>query len=467
MLAPLALLEQLQARLDEAVGAIRTGGPGRLVSLALELPQAPALPPEIAAPRFALIHRGREELKAGYGVAAGRESAGAGRLAELRAGAQGLARDWERHDPDETGQDPFALLGFAADPEPDPRSRPDTGLPNALLWVPELALSVRRGQASLIFAARLPQTRGALRARWGEWLRRLVPALAGEPPEPLPAARLCPRECLPGSLDWQVLVERTLDEIRRGALQKAVLCRRVEYRGQRPFDLTRLLAALAWLFPSCQILRLSRGPTSLVAATPERLVRVGRGWAETDAIAGTAERSPSAARDAALAESLRRCEKSRHEHALVVEAIRRALTGCCSAVEVPPAPAVLKLHNAQHLWTPIRARPGPGTDLFELAERLHPTPATNGTPSREAHAWLRGAEPLARGWYTGAAGVLGLGADSALEGELWVLLRCAELAGDRARLYAGAGIVAGSKAQAEWRETAHKLAAVATALRFA
>jgi menaquinone-specific isochorismate synthase len=103
------------------------------------------------------------------------------------------------------------------------------------------------------------------------------------------------------------------------------------------------------------------------------------------------------------------------------------------------------------------------TDLFCLAEHLHPTPATNGQPRQQARDWLTRSEPIERGWYTGAAGIL----EPDLSGELWVLLRCAEVTGDSARLYAGAGIVAGSDPLAEWRETGHKLAAIATALQFA
>jgi menaquinone-specific isochorismate synthase len=123
----------------------------------------------------------------------------------------------------------------------------------------------------------------------------------------------------------------------------------------------------------------------------------------------------------------------------------------------------MQLHNAQHLWSPMSGRLRPGRGLLDLAERLHPTPATNGEPREPARDWLRASEPSGRGWYTGAAGVLG----PDLEGELWVLLRSAEVAGNTAWLHAGAGIVRGSDPLAEWRETGHKLSAMATALRFA
>ncbi len=467
MLAPLDLFDQLNARLDESLASVDLGPSGTLLSLILDLPLALTLPPELPGPRFGLVHGRRGELRAGYGVAAEWQAAGPSRLAELRARAQRLASGWLQWDPDETGFSGFSLIGFAADPGPTlgaaDRRGPGAELPNALLWVPELAVVSRGGQAALVLTTPLPAERSALKSRWESWLASLVPALAATLPEPLTPAQLRPLDSAPGLRDWRALVESTLEEIRVGRLEKAVLCRQIGLRGRRTFDLTRLQATLTWLFPACQVLRIARGDTSFVAATPERLLRVQNGRVEVDAIAGTAARSASATQDAALTAQLLESEKDRREHALVVEAVRAALSICCTDVRVPSTPEVMQLHNAQHLWSPISARLSSDTDLVDLAERLHPTPATNGEPRRAARDWLRLAEPIARGWYTGAAGVL----EPDLSGELWVLLRCAEVTGQEARLFAGAGIVAGSDPLAEWRETSHKLSAMATALRFA
>jgi salicylate biosynthesis isochorismate synthase len=479
MLAPLNLLEQLQARLDEWLGSIPAGelqAPGALASLILELPECPSLPPRIPdCPRFGFVHAARGELRAGYGIAAEWTATGSDRLEILGKAARELSGSWHRFDPDETGFSGFSLLGFAAHPDaPGVRAwHPESeqgelstappDFPNALLWVPELALVSRRGQAALVLTTALPVERDSLHARWRDWIARLVPALGAPLPEPLTASGLTPLGSLPALGDWRALVESALAEIGRGPLDKVVLCRRVGLRGRRPFDLPRLLAALTYLFPSCQVLSIERGSSSFVAATPECLLRVSGSQVDVDAIAGTAARSASAAQDAALTQALRASEKDRREHTHVLDAVRGALEGCCTDVSVPERPTVMQLHNAQHLWSPVTARLGEGTDLFGLAERLHPTPATNGQPKREARDWLTLAEPLERGWYTGAAGIL----EPDLSGELWVLLRCAELSGDSARLYAGAGIVAGSDPLAEWRETGHKLAAIATALQFA
>jgi len=477
-------LDQLQARLDEGIALVPTSRAGGFASLVLELPELPALPPDLDCPRFGCSHGQRGELRAGYGIAAEWTAQGPERLQELRTQARRLTAHWQQIDPDETGFQGFALLGFAAslDPAPLPSFRPEhrpdrpprpsegtdaapgpgSGLPNALLWLPELGLCTRRGQSALVLTTSLPVPPRALRARWRGWLTRLLPALAGPLPEPLTPSRLTALGSRPGLDDWTVLVESALAEIRRGALDKVVLCRQVGLQGRRPFDQRRLLAALTYLFPSCQVISLQRGERRFVAATPERLLRVQGRQVEVDAIAGTAARSASPVQDAALTAALRSSDKNRREHALVVKAVQEVLHACCDGVQFPPTPDVLQLHNAQHLWSRVTGHLRGDMDLFGLAERLHPTPATNGEPSREARAWLSRAEPIARGWYTGAAGIL----EPDLSGELWVLLRCAEIQGESAWLYAGAGIVDGSDPLAEWRETDHKLAAVATALQF-
>ncbi|WP_295448330.1 isochorismate synthase [uncultured Thiodictyon sp.] len=471
MLAPLALLDQLQARLDETIGLLPTataGGADGFASLILELPRAIVLPPDLGCPGFGFAHGERGELRAGCGVAAQWTAAGPQRLPALRAHAQALTRRWRQVDPDETGFAGFALLGFAASPTPGTTpAMSERELPNALLWLPELGLRTHQGQSALIFTTRLPAPLPLLRERWRGWLMRLLTALAAPLPEPLTPSPLSPLGGRPDLADWQTLVEDALDTIHRGDLDKVVLCRRVGLKGRRPFDPQRLLAALLYLFPACQVINIRHGSTHFVAATPERLLRVAGCQVEVDAIAGTAARAAGAAQDAALTAGMLASDKEQREHAMVVEAVREVLDGCCDQIEAPAVPRVLQLHNAQHLWSPMSGQLREDTDLFELAQRLHPTPATNGKPQGAARAWLDRMEPLNRGWYTGVAGILEPDPDGRLNGDLWVLLRCAELSGDEARLYAGAGIVRGSNPLSEWHETGHKLAAVATALQFA
>lgn len=464
MLAPLQILDQLKLRVVEQLGTLPLRADGAstgMVSLLLALPRAPAGAPQLAGPQFQFLHPQRQELRAGYGCAAQWDAEGSDRLERLGSIAEALRPHWHRSDPDETGLDAFAMLGFAAGAELSPQV--EDHLPNAILWIPQVGLCVRDGEAALVLSATLPTTPETLAAQWVAALEQLVPELYRPQTGPLMPAALERDFAEPDFDAWSALIDRALLRIRAGELEKVVLSRRVDVDGPRDFDIGRLLGALSCLFPSCQIINIRRNGKSFVAATPERLLTRNGPTLEVDAVAGTAARAETAERDAELARALAVSDKNLREHRFVIDAVREALADCCEDIVVASEPRLMQLSNAQHLWSPIRAVPRAGINLFQLADRLHPTPATNGHPRERSREWLRRAEPFVRGWYTGAAGFV----EPDLTGELWVLLRCARVCGTRAELYAGAGIVDGSDAATEWDETEAKLKAMLTALQYA
>src|SRR6185436_10948230 len=108
-------------------------------------------------------------------------------------------------------------------------------------------------------------------------------------------------------------------------------------------------------------------------------------------------------------------------------------------------PRLRKLANVQHLFTPVHGRLATGRGILDVVERLHPTPAVGGVPTRAALALLRESEALDRGWYSGPVGWLNGGG----EGEFVVGIRSALLRGREATLFAGCGIVADSVPSAE------------------
>jgi hypothetical protein len=112
-------------------------------------------------------------MQAGYGCAAEWKSDGPERLDRLADIAARLSPRWHRADPDETGFDAFAMLGFAASADAAPHI--EDHLPNAILWVPEIGLRINDGDAVLVLSARLPTTRANLlsagRRHWSAWFR--------------------------------------------------------------------------------------------------------------------------------------------------------------------------------------------------------------------------------------------------------------------------------------------------------
>jgi menaquinone-specific isochorismate synthase len=184
------------------------------------------------------------------------------------------------------------------------------------------------------------------------------------------------------------------------------------------------------------------------------------GWLTTEALAGSVRRGTSASEDAALGGALLGDEKELREHRLVIASIERRLAPLGIEPAHPAKPTLLRLANVQHLHTPVQAALPAGVRLLDALARLHPTPAVGGTPREAAVPCIRALEGFPRGLYAGALGWI----DAHGGGEFFVGLRSALIDGATARVYAGAGIVAGSSAEKEFAETELKFRAMQEAL---
>lgn len=267
------------------------------------------------------------------------------------------------------------------------------------------------------------------------------------------SARPAPEVRYPMSFDqWARMIDEAHHAMTVGALDKVVLSRVAELRGRHPVDPVDTLRRLAGDYAnSYRFLLEPARDRFFLAATPELLVALRHGVVQSMALAGSVRRGQTAEEDAALAARLRASTKDRHEHQLVVDAMRDRLGGCCDPLIMAKQPTVLQLHNIQHLLTPIQGtvRDRINTDILTLIEQLHPTPALGGVPVGEALAFLTHAEPVPRGWYAAPVGWL----DHQFDGAFAVAIRSAVCQYERAWLYAGAGIVPASDARREWDET--------------
>jgi salicylate biosynthesis isochorismate synthase/menaquinone-specific isochorismate synthase len=221
-------------------------------------------------------------------------------------------------------------------------------------------------------------------------------------------------------------------------------------------DPAAIFGALREVFPSCFLVCVGRGEATLVAASPELLLRREGQRVSTMALAGSCRRSADPAVDAHLGEQLMRSGKDREEHAIVARRIERVLHPHALWVTATPEPVLVRVANIQHLGTPIRAQLGRPRDAVELLEILHPTPAVGGQPAEPALALIPALEGLDRGWYAGPLGWI----DASGDGELCVALRCALMRGPVAHCYAGVGVVRDSDPAAELAETELKLQAL-------
>jgi isochorismate synthase len=430
------------------------------LTLPLELDQIPIID-QLTAPFLVWARPDHQHYRIGMGIVLQLKTGGRERFRRLQQYFEKLSDNWQHDSLADNFLKPGAFCAFAFDDD-DTMSGPWEGTANSILAIPEVLLEYREGHFTLHLSCQAdqlaqPQTQVEI---WIKHTTSLLTSLLSSSDCPEPANTLYRAPGEPPGSDWLDLVELARDAILSKEMDKVVPARHVRFRSTRPFNEMAILKRLAQQYPSCLLLGLSLGKKTLVAATPERLVSLNNGTISCDALGGTGERDGNPNQDNLLAHRLLQDKKTRHEHTLVVEHLRHALTRVSAHVSIPDTPSVLPLGQLQHLWTPIKAQCRPGTSLLELAANLHPTPAVAGTPVNNAKKWLAKHEPFERGWYTGSVGWLQ--ADG--NGELAVLLRCALINDKQADLYAGAGVVADSDPKSELAETELKLSAVLGAL---
>lgn len=405
---------------------------------------------------FYLEHPAHGRLRLGLGRLAARKASGANRfLDSAEAARELLSRVEVRGDTGPGAPEPLLLGGFAfADRHGAGAWR---GFPSAEWLLPERLLVREAGSTWLAALAPLSAAGAdpcaALDERIADWRRR---AERGRAPETLdlPLTHRVAADQAPAA--FVARVGDALDAIAAGELEKVVLARSVHVTRAGGFDALELLAELRERLPSSASFLVARGDARFLGATPERLLRRAGRRVESVALAGTAPRGRSPDEDSRLARALVESKKEQAEHAVVLRFLRERLALHADTTESPESPELLRLEGLQHLRSPITARLGADVPLLSLAQDLHPTPATCGAPLAPARRWLAAHEGMDRGWYAGPLGWT----DATGDGELWVALRCGLLRGDDARLFAGAGVVAGSDPGAELRETRLKLSAL-------
>lgn len=335
---------------------------------------------------------------------------------------------------------------------------------SACVFVPRWQVAQRDGRTSAVANVVIePETSvGALAARlWRAHAKfgSFDYTTADFPKEPV--GRPAKVSEVGGRRSYEAAVSRAVERIDKGEIEKIVLARAKDVRASTALHPLYILNGLRQRFADCTAFSVANGRgQSLIGATPERLLRVSQGVLLTEALAGSAQRGATASEDAMLGGKLLRSEKDLREHEVVLRTILSGLEPVGLELKYSHRPILRKLSNVQHLHTPVEARLTRGVRLLELLSRLHPTPAVGGTPREVAVPLIAQLESFPRGLYGGTIGWI----DARGDGEFSVALRSALVEGNRARLFAGAGIVAGSSPEMEFAETELKFKAMEEAL---
>jgi salicylate biosynthesis isochorismate synthase len=348
-----------------------------------------------------------------------------------------------------TGRRPSLVGGFSfAD------GSPAAGWPAALMWLPAAELTEQPGaptELTLNAWLRPGQGRDSAVRCSGEAVRILLTdsAIVEHPRTSVSSTRETPSE-----LEWKQLVRRALAEIAAGTFDIVVPARQLAVEFDRPVAVAPVLAALIDQHRVGAVFGAQVDEQWFVGRSPECLLHLHDGRADTHGLGGSVPRDPDPAVDATLRNRLRTDATLDREHTLVTDYVVDTLRRFFRDVQTDTATPVLELADIQHRQTGIQAvRATRPIDLLGLAGALHPTPAVGGYPTAPALRWLAKNEALDRGWY--AAPIGWLGADG--QGELAVGIRSAVISGSSAVVYAGCGIVEGSDPDEEYDATCTKM----------
>ncbi len=266
---------------------------------------------------------------------------------------------------------------------------------------------------------------------------------------------------LDGSPDaFLASVRRARGAIHDGEVFQVVLSRKLE--GRFSGDLLAVYEALRRINPSPYMYFLDFGDRQIVGSSPEMLLRVRGRAAITYPIAGTRPLGATPDESSTLRAELLGDEKERAEHAMLVDLARNDLGKVCAfgTVRVPEYMTAEAYSHVQHLVSRVEGTLRPERDALDAFAAMFPAGTVSGAPKPRAMELIDKLEVSPRGPYAGAVGYASCNGnlDSA------ITIRTLVAHGDRLELRAGAGIVADSDPQREWRETEHKLGALRAAL---
>ncbi len=258
-------------------------------------------------------------------------------------------------------------------------------------------------------------------------------------------------------------VAKAVDYIHAGDVFQVVPSQRLSADlSVHPFAVYR---ALRTVNPSPYLGYLAMGPVTLVASSPESLVKSEGRRVETRPIAGTRKRGRDAAEDAELATELAADAKERAEHVMLVDLGRNDLGRVCrpGTVRVSELMNVERYSHVMHLVSRVEGELAEGhTPLDALASTL-PMGTASGAPKVRAMEIIDELEPVRRGPYAGAFGYLAVGGDM----DMALTLRTMVVVNGRIHLQAGGGVVADSDPELEYQESLNKLAGLRRAVDLA
>ena len=290
-----------------------------------------------------------------------------------------------------------------------------------------------------------------------DYLKEKRPAVSTEPFE------LGELEYLTSQAVFYEQVERAKAYIRAGDVMQVVLsqCIHQRYDGS-PLSLYR---ALRHLNPSPYMFYYDLGDFKLVGASPEILVRLEQDTVVVRPLAGTRARGQTEQEDQDLEAELKSDPKEIAEHVMLIDLGRNDVGRIAQSgsVKVSDIMMVERYSHVMHLVSQVVGKLKPGLNEWDVLKATFPAGTLSGAPKVRALEIIDELELHGRAVYGGAVGYLGF--DGRMD--LAIAIRTGVIHQGRLWVQAGAGVVADSVPEMEWRETENKARAVLKAAEWA
>ncbi len=260
--------------------------------------------------------------------------------------------------------------------------------------------------------------------------------------------------------DFEAAVRKAKEYIVAGDIIQVVLSQR--FSGEISGEGFSLYRRLRSVNPSPYMFYLDFGDIKFIGASPEILVRLTDGKIELRPIAGTRPRGATPEEDLALEKELMADPKERAEHIMLVDLGRNdaGKVAAPGTVKVPRLMEVERYSHVMHIVTRVEGTLKEDRDCFDLFMSAFPAGTVSGAPKIRAMEIISELEQEQRGPYAGAVGYFGFSGNM----DFCITIRTVIVMNNKLSIQAGAGIVADSSPEEEYRETLRKAGAMFKAI---
>jgi anthranilate synthase component 1 len=261
--------------------------------------------------------------------------------------------------------------------------------------------------------------------------------------------------------EYKSMVTKGKEHCYRGDVFQIVLSR--QFSQQFTGDEFNVYRALRSINPSPYLFYFDYGSYKIFGSSPEAQLKIEKGRAYINPIAGTFKRTGDDEQDKLLAQQLSTDLKENAEHVMLVDLARNDLSRHADNVSVERYHEVQFFSHVIHLVSAVSGKLNKGSDVTDMMTATFPAGTLSGAPKFKAMQLIDQYENQNRGYYGGAIGFL----DFNERFNHAIMIRTFLSKGNTLFYQAGAGIVAISQEESELQEVNNKLGALKKAIEMA